>query len=132
MPARRLLPGWAECFQIIPVRPLSHQQTRDIAETMLKDAGRNYRVDVEDTAAETATRLFAQFMPYVSPPKGVVQLIGDVIEETIRRESFLTSRPDKRAKVPQRCRDQHQRTESIRALFRPRFVRRPLSSTSPS
>ncbi len=83
--ARRLLPGWAECFQIISVQPLSHQQTRDIAETMLKDAGRNHRIKVEETAAETATRLFAQFMPYLSPPKGVVQLIGDVIEETRRQ-----------------------------------------------
>ncbi len=86
--ARRLLPGWAECFQIINVRPLSHQQTRDIAETMLKDAQRNHRIEVEDTAAETATRLFAQFMPYVAPPKGVVQLVGDVIEETRRQAKF--------------------------------------------
>lgn len=86
--ARRLLPGWAECFQIINVQPLSHGQTRDIADTMLSEAARNYRMDVEDTAAETATRLFAQFMPYLAPPKGVVQLVSDVIEETRRRQKF--------------------------------------------
>ncbi len=89
--ARRLLPGWVECFQIINVQTLTHGQTRDIAETMLKDASRNHRIDVEDTAAETATRLFAQFMPYLSPPKGVVQMIGDVIEETRRQVTFSTA-----------------------------------------
>ena len=97
--ARRLLPGWAECFQILNIDPLSHSQTRDIAETMLKDAARNHRLEVEETAAETATRLFAQFMPYQSPPRGVVQLVGDVIER-IRRDA--PGPPGRRAAVEDR------------------------------
>ncbi len=90
--ARRLLPGWVECFQIVAVDPLTHDQTRDIAETMLRDAGRNHRIEVEETAAETATRLFSQFMPYQSPPRGVVQLIGDVIERTLAPAFSLADR----------------------------------------
>ena len=82
--SRRLLPGWAECFQILNVDPLSHDQTRDIADTMLKDAARNHRIEVEQSASETATRLFAQFLPYQSPPRGVVQLLHDAIERTRR------------------------------------------------
>ncbi len=89
--ARRLLPGWVECFQLLRVEPLTHQQTRDIAETMLQDAARNHRIDVAGTAAETAARLFAQFMPYQSPPKGVVQLIADVIEQTTRQSTSAPS-----------------------------------------
>ncbi len=88
--ARRLLPGWAECFQIVRIDPLSHDQTRDIVDTMLADAARNDRIEVDDSAAETATRLFAQFMPYQSPPRGVVQLIGDLIEQT-RRDAIGSS-----------------------------------------
>ena len=65
---RRLLPGWAECFQILPIPRLTHSQTRDIANTMLKDAGRNHQIDVEESAAETATRLFTRFMPTSRPP----------------------------------------------------------------
>jgi ATP-dependent Clp protease ATP-binding subunit ClpC len=83
---RRLLPGWAECFQILPIDLLTHSQTRDIADTMLKEADRNYQIDVEENTAETATRLFAQFMPYQSPPRGVVQLLSDVIERTRRNQ----------------------------------------------
>lgn len=82
--ARRLLPGWAECFQVANVAPLSHDQTRDIADTMLSDASKNHRIEVEESSAETVTRLFAQFMPYQSPPRGVVQLVGDVIEQATR------------------------------------------------
>ncbi len=86
---RRLLPGWAECFQVMHINPLTHGQTRDVAETMLKDASRNYRIEVEETAAETATRLFSQFMPYQSPPRGVVQLVADVIERTRRGQQAV-------------------------------------------
>lgn len=78
--ARRLLPGWTECFQIINIHPLNHDQASDVADRLLKDAARNRRLQIEPTAAETATRLFAQFMPYQSPPRGVIQLIGEVIE----------------------------------------------------
>lgn len=86
--ARRLLPGWAECFQVLKVDLLTQSQTADIAHTMLKDAQRNYQIDFEESAAETATRLFAQFMPYQSPPRGVVQLLSDVIERARRTQSL--------------------------------------------
>ncbi len=92
---RRLLPGWAECFQILQIDLLNHSQTRDIADTMLKDAGRNFRIEVEENAAEMATRLFAQFMPYQSPPRGVVQLLSDVIERTRRNQPPRKPSPGK-------------------------------------
>ncbi|MFK8111262.1 MAG: AAA family ATPase [Rubripirellula sp.] len=84
--ARRLLPGWAECFQVQNMEPLTQEQTQDVACTMLRDAGRNDRMEVEETAGSTATRLFGQFMPYQSPPRGVVQLISDVTQQA-RHES---------------------------------------------
>ncbi len=88
--ARRLLPGWVECFQIVNVPTLTHDQTRDIAETMLSGAGRNHRIEIEESAAETVTRLFAQFMPYQSPPRGTVELIGDLIQQTLDDSSTQT------------------------------------------
>ncbi|MCG8650482.1 MAG: AAA family ATPase, partial [Pirellulales bacterium] len=97
--ARRLLPGWAECFQIVAIDPLSHDQTCDIATTMLAAASRNHQIEVDDVAAETTTRLFAQFMPYQAPPRGVVQLIADVIEQA-RAEARRAS-PPPRIKVAQ-------------------------------
>ena len=33
---RRLLPGWAECFQILNIDLLKHGQTRDVADTMFE------------------------------------------------------------------------------------------------
>ena len=84
--ARRLLPGWVECFQIVNIEPLTHQQTQGIVGTMLREAGRNHRIEIEETAADTGTRLFSQFMPYQSPPRGIVQLTTDVIER-VRRET---------------------------------------------
>ena len=97
---RRLLPGWAECFQILNIDSLTHGQTRDIADTMLKDAARNHRIEVEENAAEMTTRLFAQFMPYQSPPRGVVQLLSDVIERTRRNQPL--QKPSQRKSLDQR------------------------------
>lgn len=96
--ARRLLPGWAECFQILPIDPLSHDQTRDIADRMLKAAERDHGIEVEQTVAQTATRLFAQFMPYQSPPRGVVQLLGDVIART--RRGAVSAAPHRIPEIP--------------------------------
>ncbi len=88
--ARRLLPGWAECFQTLPIELLSVEQTSDLAETMLQNAAKNDRLEVDATAAETATRLFSQFMPYQPPPRGVVELISDVME-TAKKSGAITT-----------------------------------------
>ncbi len=95
--ARRLLPGWIECFRVINVPKLNHEQTRDIADTMLNEAARNHRLEVDEAAGETATRLFAQFMPYQSPPKGVVQLVSDVIGQA--RQIPNTSSESEQSKI---------------------------------
>ena len=89
--ARRLLPGWVECFQLINIEPLTTTQTRNIVETILSDAGRNHRLEVEPTTAETATRLFAQFMPYQPPPRGIVQMANDVIQDKRRHSRPIQS-----------------------------------------
>jgi ATP-dependent Clp protease ATP-binding subunit ClpC len=94
--ARRLLPGWTECFQIMHVDPLSHEQTRDIAQSLLNDASRNERIEVEPSAAQTATRLFAQFLPYQSPPQGVIQLVSDALHRA-RGGRYAAQRQDQPA-----------------------------------
>lgn len=76
---RRLLPGLVECFQVVPVSPLTDQQTRDIIDRRLVHAERNQRLVADDAVAETVTRLFRQFIPYQPPPRGPVQLIDDLI-----------------------------------------------------
>lgn len=76
---RRLLPGLIECFQVVPVSPLTTAQTHDIIDRRLILAKRNLRLDSDDAVAETVTRLFQQFIPYQPPPRGPVQLIDDLI-----------------------------------------------------
>ena len=100
--ARRLLPGWIECFQVINVKPLNHDQTRDIAQSMLTQAARNHRIDVDETAAETATRLFAQFTPYQPPPKGVVLLIQDAIDRARRNANPISASASEKTPLDQR------------------------------
>lgn len=91
--ARRLLPGLVECFQIIRVDPLSPQQTNAITSRILQDAERNAKFKVEPTAAETASRLFAQFMPYQAPPRDVVEMVEGLIDvKTQRGEQEITPR----------------------------------------
>ena len=89
---RRLLPGWAECFKVIPIEPLPQDQTREIAQTMLTNASRNYRIDVQDNVAECVVGLFRRFMPYQVPPRGVVQFISDAIDDIrLRRGDSITA-----------------------------------------
>ncbi len=82
---RRLLPGWAECFQMLHVAPLTTDQTLDIAGAMLSEAARNHHLTIDPTAAPVVTRLFARYMPYQSPPRGVVSLIGDCLDRVKRQ-----------------------------------------------
>lgn len=96
---RRLLPGWVECFQIVNVPTMTVDQTQDIASTMLRDAARNHRLRVEETVAETTTRLFTQFVPYQAPPKGVVQLTNDVID-LARRDSKTVDASTTTSQIP--------------------------------
>ncbi|MEM9587422.1 MAG: AAA family ATPase [Planctomycetota bacterium] len=88
---RRLLPGWAECFRLIQVETLSVDQTIELLDKMLTTAARNDRIEVADTAATTAARLFARFMPYQPPPRGAVALIKDLIQSARRGETTSMS-----------------------------------------
>ncbi|MGB7344508.1 MAG: AAA family ATPase [Pirellulaceae bacterium] len=82
--SRRLLSGWVECFQIVTVPPLNRDQTSRLVRRVLSDAGRNHGIEVDPAVAESAARLFAQFMPYQAPPRDVLQLVSDVIEDKRR------------------------------------------------
>ena len=86
--ARRLLPGWAECFQILRVAAADTSADPrycrdDVAGCRPQSSDRRGGHSGRDRRHDC----FAQFMPYQSPPKGVVQLIADVIEETTRQST---------------------------------------------
>jgi ATP-dependent Clp protease ATP-binding subunit ClpC len=86
---RRLLPGFAESFRIVPVSRLSTDATQDIASRILQEAKRNYRIDADEPCAATAVGLYKRYLPYLSPPKGPVTLLQRMVSES--RKTNATS-----------------------------------------
>lgn len=86
---RRLLPGFAESFRIVPVSRLSTEATQDIASRILQEAKRNHRIDAEEPCAATAVGLYKRYLPYLSPPKGPVTLLQRMVSES--RKTNATS-----------------------------------------
>ncbi len=82
---RRLMPGFAEAFRIQKIDTLPPATVRQIADRLLSDAQRSFGIPSDPATAEVSTRLFARFLPYQTPPRGVVQLLREVIGETRQR-----------------------------------------------
>ena len=65
---RRLLPGLADVFQIIPVKAFDRAEVVECLSHVAAVHRQNFRVEMERGVIETVYRLFARFMPYEAFP----------------------------------------------------------------
>ncbi len=105
---RRVMPGFAEAFRIQKIDTLTTQVVRQVADRMLTDAQRSFGLQIDPATAEVTTRLFARFLPYQTPPRGMVHLLREWIGEHRRK-------PDSTVLTPQLVIDKFSRQTGLPA-----------------
>jgi ATP-dependent Clp protease ATP-binding subunit ClpC len=81
---RRLLPGLADVFQIIPVRPFERAEVVDCLSHVAAAHRQNYRVEMDRGVVETVYRLFARFVPYEAFPGKATGFVGELFDRAAR------------------------------------------------
>jgi len=77
---RRLLPGFADLFQILPVPAFSERDAKIVLHNVAEAASRNLHLDVEAGIPEATYRLFSRFSPYAAFPGPAVDFLADCFE----------------------------------------------------
>lgn len=99
---RRLLPGLADVFQIIPVKPFERSQVIDCLSHVAAAHRQNYRVDLDRGVIETVYRLFARFMPYQAFPGQAAAFVSELFDRAARDGSNRIRPDDAIARFVQR------------------------------
>ncbi|MGE3780042.1 MAG: AAA family ATPase, partial [Pirellulaceae bacterium] len=87
---RRLLPGLADVFEILPIAPLSAAQAREALAKMLAEARRNLHLVVDDGVVERVLQLFRRFQPYAALPGRASRFVRRLIDDAIRDRQTVT------------------------------------------
>ena len=83
---RRLLPGFAEAFQVIEIEELSEQQVSKVMDELANYAAQNLKVDILPEARVLAYRLLLRYHPYASFPGKAVNFLGQSLNEARSRQ----------------------------------------------
>jgi len=85
---RRLLPGFVENFQILPIEELQEDSVLKVLGKFSEYCKNNLKVDIEAVALEDAYRLLLRYYPYESfPGKGINFLARCVSEAQLNEEN---------------------------------------------
>jgi ATP-dependent Clp protease ATP-binding subunit ClpC len=94
---RRLLPGFADLFQIVRVPELSPGDARRVLDRLLTEGARNFRLGLDPGLADIIYRLFRRFQPYAAFPGRsaafVRHLLDHVGRETLPDSAQLSLSP---------------------------------------
>lgn len=85
---RRLLPGFADLFQIVIVPAFNREQTLVVLDRLLATAQTNYKLESKEGVSDRIIQLFRRFQPYAAFPGTA--------------STFLRSLMDKQARKPKR------------------------------
>jgi ATP-dependent Clp protease ATP-binding subunit ClpC len=78
---RRLLPGFADLFNILTLPELTRDQSIRILQRTAQSTGRNLKVDPAPALAQTVYRLFSRFEPYRSFPGPATHFIDTLLKQ---------------------------------------------------
>jgi ATP-dependent Clp protease ATP-binding subunit ClpC len=82
---RRLLPGFADLFQIVTVPPFTRTAAIACLEQIASAHRQNLKIDFERGVIESVHRLFARFMPYHVFPGKAAAFLSDLFDRATRR-----------------------------------------------
>jgi ATP-dependent Clp protease ATP-binding subunit ClpC len=80
---RRLLPGFADLFQIVKLPEFTREKALSILNTITADRVRNNAAQVEGGVTNLVYRLFSRFMPYQTFPGPTTRFLTDLFEQKI-------------------------------------------------
>lgn len=76
---RRLLPNFIESFQVVRLEELSDEQVLSIHRKFAEYSARNLRIELENTALDTAYRLLNRYYPYENFPGKGIKFLGQCV-----------------------------------------------------
>ncbi len=88
---RRLLPGFAEMFQVVSVEPLPRPASMRVLEQLAQSYGQQFRVQSEPDAMGVVYRLFARFMPYRALPGSAAGFVQACFERAAKAQRPVLS-----------------------------------------
>jgi ATP-dependent Clp protease ATP-binding subunit ClpC len=81
---RRLLPGLADVFQILPVEPFDRAKALAVLDRQIETSKANLRIAVGQGVSDRVVQLFRRFMPYSVFPGQAAGFIRDLIDRGSR------------------------------------------------
>ncbi len=90
---RRLLPGFAEAFQVVPVIELEEKQVMAVLGEFAAYAAQSLRIPIGQEALQLAYRLLLRYYPYESFPGKGIKFLGQCITEARARNKEKVDKP---------------------------------------
>lgn len=84
---RRLLPGFADLFQIIRLPEFSTEKALAVLEKIADVNMRNRQVVLEQNAPNVIYRLFTRFLPYQNFPGKIPAFLGELFEKAVQTKA---------------------------------------------
>lgn len=91
---RRLMPGFADLFQIIRVEPFNRAQALRVIDRQIDSTKGNLKLDVEHGVSDRIVQLFRRFMPYSVFPGQSVRFTRELLEQCKRDRKKVVSPED--------------------------------------
>jgi ATP-dependent Clp protease ATP-binding subunit ClpC len=89
---RRLLPGFADAFQILKLEPFGREAALHALQRVAANLQQNLQLDISQGTVELIYHLFRRFVPYQAFPGKTVPFLRDVCERAaLKRNSQLTA-----------------------------------------
>lgn len=83
---RRLLPGLADVFQVMPLPAFTHDAANKVLQKFADSQATGRPVEFDARVCSLVYRLHERFQPYQGFPGAAVQFIRDLVDEALRRK----------------------------------------------
>ncbi|QDU96425.1 AAA family ATPase [Lignipirellula cremea] len=83
---RRLLPGFADLFQTLRLHSMPPDRVRQALQQMSESESRNLKIEVQEGAIETVSRLFQRFIPYQALPGKAAPFLTNLMSQAKQEE----------------------------------------------
>ncbi len=81
---KRLLPGFVELFQILPLPPFRADQAISVLNRLAAMHSRNLKLEILPEVSSLTYRLFKRFQPYQAFPGGSVAFLNELADRSLR------------------------------------------------
>lgn len=91
---RRLLPGFADVFQVLTLEPFSRSQALTVLDRLSATLAQNLRLELERGVLDQVYHLFARFLPYQAFPGPATRFLTQLCDNTRQDKKATVTRDD--------------------------------------